>query len=76
MASKKDTVGALLELHGQTYAEELGIKLRDPSPSDLFRLLCASVLYGARIGARIATEAAKNLKRRRWRSAGRSIRSL
>jgi hypothetical protein len=69
MASKKDMVGALLELHGQTYAEELGINLRDPSPSDLFQLLCASVLYSARIDARIATEAARNMKRRGWRSA-------
>jgi hypothetical protein len=67
--SKKDTVQALLELHGQTYAEELGIDLADPSPSDLFQLLCAAVLYSARIDASIATEAFKNLKRRRWRSA-------
>ncbi len=69
MASKKDTVQALLDLHGQTYADELGIKLDKPSPSDLFQLLVASVLYSARIDARIATEAFKNLKRRRWRSA-------
>jgi hypothetical protein len=69
MASKRDTVRALLELHGQTYAEELGIKLDKPSPSDLFQLLCASVLYSARIDARIATQAFKNLKRRGWRSA-------
>src|SRR5215218_2678284 len=69
MAGKKDTVRALLDLHGQTYAEELSIKLDRPSPSDLFQLLCASVLYSARIDARIATQAAKNLKRRRWRSA-------
>jgi hypothetical protein len=69
MASKKDTVRALLDLHGQTYADELGIKLDKPSPSDLFQLLVASVLYSARIDAGIATEAFKNLKRRRWRSA-------
>jgi hypothetical protein len=67
--SKRDTVRALLELHGQTYAEELGIKLEDPPPSALFQLLCASVLYSARIDARIATQAFKNLKRRGWRSA-------
>jgi hypothetical protein len=67
--SKRDTVRALFELHGQTYAEELGIKLEQPSPSALFQLLCASVLYSARIDARIATEAFKNLKRRGWRSA-------
>jgi hypothetical protein len=69
MAGKKDVVRALLDLHGRTYAEELGIKLDKPSPSELFQLLCASVLYSARIDARIATEAFKNLKRRGWRSA-------
>ena len=69
MASKRDTVQALIELHGRTYAEELGIKLGTPSPSDLFQLLCAAVLYSARIDARIATQAFKNLKRRGWRSA-------
>lgn len=69
MASKTDTVRALLDLHGETYAHELGIKLEKPSPSSLFQLLCASVLFSARIDAKIATEAFKNLKRRGWRSA-------
>jgi hypothetical protein len=67
--SKSDTARALLDRHGRTYAEELGIKLAKPSPSNLFQLLCASVLYSARIDARIATQAAKNLKRRGWRTA-------
>lgn len=75
MASKKDTVQALLDLHGRTYAEELGIELGKPSPSDLFQLLCASVLYSARIDARIATKAFKNLKREGWRSARSMARS-
>jgi hypothetical protein len=69
VASKRDTVRALLDLHGQTYAEELGIKLDKPSPSDLFQLLCASVLFSARIDARIASRAFKTLKRRGWKSA-------
>lgn len=69
MASRKETVSALLGLHGQTYAEELGIKLRRPSPSGLFQLLCAATLFSARIDAGIATEAARNLKRRGWRTA-------
>jgi hypothetical protein len=69
MASKTEIVSRLLEQHGQTYAEELGIKLEDGSPSALFQWLCASVLYSARIGSRIASEAFRNLKRRGWRTA-------
>ncbi len=71
MATQKDTVDALLKLHGETYAEELGIEMSDPRPSDLFQLLCAATLFSARIDAGIATEAARNLKRRGWRTARR-----
>ena len=67
--SKDKVVEALLEPHGRTYAEELGIKLDRATPSTLFRLLCASVLFSARIDAGIATEAAKNLQRRGWTTA-------
>lgn len=67
--SKDKVVEALLERHGRTYAEELGIKLDRPTPSALFRLLCASILFSARIDAGIATEAAKNLQRRGWTTA-------
>ncbi|HZE04073.1 MAG TPA: hypothetical protein VE127_02545 [Solirubrobacteraceae bacterium] len=69
MATKHDTVKELLNRHGQTYAEELGIDLGSPTPSALFELLCASVLYSARIGSQIATEAAQNLQSRGWRTA-------
>jgi hypothetical protein len=75
MPSKRDTARARLDLHGHTYAQELGIKLQNPSPSDLFQLPCASIVFSARIGAPIATEAARNLKRRRWRSARSLARS-
>jgi hypothetical protein len=68
-ASKKQIVAALLERHGRTFADELGIHLRKQTPSSLFQLLCASVLFSARIDASIATEAARNLKRRGWRTA-------
>ena len=67
--SKGRVVEALLEHHGRTYAEELGIKLGRPTPSALFRLLCASSRFSARIDAGIAAEAAKNLKRRGWTTA-------
>jgi hypothetical protein len=71
MPAKKKVVAALLDRHGQTYAEELGIDLRKQTPSNLFQLLFASVLYSARIDAGIATQAARNLKRRGWRTASK-----
>lgn len=69
--SKKSTASALLDRHGQTYAEELDIDLDDPTPSPLFRLLVASQLFSARIDAGIAAEAARNLSKRGWRTAGK-----
>jgi endonuclease III len=66
--SPADTIQALLDRHGQTYAEELGVKLGgDAKPADLFRLLVAAILFSARIDAGIAVKAAQEL--RRWRTA-------
>ena len=62
---------ALLERHGRTYAEELGIQVAKGTPSVLFRLLVASILFGARIGAGQAVKAARALTR----EAGRLPRS-
>jgi len=61
-------VDALLERHGRTFADELRIDVRKETPTELFRLLCASVLMSARISSEIATRAARNLARRGWRS--------
>lgn len=68
MPSKKDTVRALLDRYGQSHAEELGI---DPTggPSDLFRLLCAAILFSARISADIAVAAARDLVEQGWTTA-------
>jgi hypothetical protein len=68
MASSGDTARALLDLHGRTFAEELGIDVGKGTPSPLFRLLCASTLMSARIGSQIAVEAARNLAKQGWRS--------
>lgn len=62
-------VGALVERHGRTYAEELRIDIAGETPSALFRLLCAALLMSARIRAPIAVEAARALSRAGWRSA-------
>jgi len=59
---------ALLDRHGQTFADELGIDVAKNTPAELFRLLCASTLMSARIGSQIAVEAARNLAKRGWRS--------
>ena len=68
---RQDIAAALLERHGRTYAEELGIDVAKNTPSPLFRLLCASVLMSARISSSISTEAARSLTRRGWRTAAK-----
>ncbi|MGH6885752.1 MAG: hypothetical protein ACREGK_06730 [Geminicoccales bacterium] len=67
--SRDRIVEALLERHGQTYADELGIDLDRGTPSVLFRWLCASLLLSARIGADIAMQAARALAEQGWTSA-------
>jgi hypothetical protein len=68
MASKDDTARALLERHGRTFADELGIDVTKGTPSVLYRLLCAAMLMSARIDSRIAVKAAGSLAKRGWRS--------
>ena len=75
MAREREIVTELLDRHGQTFAEELDIDVAGQTPSALFELLCASVLYSARIDSQIATEAARNLHRRGWRTARAMARS-
>jgi endonuclease III len=51
---------ALLRTHGQTYAEQAGITLRD-TPSPLYRLLVLSLLLSARIRSDIAVASSRAL---------------
>jgi hypothetical protein len=67
--SKGRIVETLLELHGQTYAAELGIDLERDTPSGLYRWLCAATLLSARIDADIAMQAARALAKQGWTSA-------
>lgn len=67
--TQKATVAALLDRHGRTYAEELGIDLAKGTPSPLFRWLCASMLYSARISADLATAAARAMTDAGWTTA-------
>jgi hypothetical protein len=64
--SKRRIVEALLERHGRTFAEELRIDVARGTPSPLFRLLVASILLSARIGHRIAVDAARALAAEGW----------
>lgn len=59
--NKKDLVKELLDRHGRTFCEELGIDIRRNTPSPLFQLLNASLLMSARISAKNAVRAARAL---------------
>lgn len=56
----RETARALLDRHGQTYADEAGIRLRD-TPQPLYQLLVLACLLSARIKASIAVDAAHAL---------------
>lgn len=60
--TQADLVGALLQRHGRTLAEELGIDVARNTPSPLFRLLVAALLSSARISAELAADAARALQ--------------
>jgi hypothetical protein len=71
-------IRAVLDRHGQTYAEEAGIRLAD-KPAPLYQLLVLATLLSARISADIAVAAARELfaagyrtPRRCGRRAGRT----
>jgi hypothetical protein len=59
MASRDDRVTALLQRHGTTFAEDLGLDLSDPSPSTLWRWYVACLLMSARISSDQAVRAAR-----------------
>lgn len=58
--SKSDLVKVVLDKYGRTYAEEVGIRLKD-APAPLYQLLNAALLLSARIPAGNAVEAARAL---------------
>lgn len=60
----------LVHAHGQTYAEEAGIRLKD-TPQPLYRLLVLAHLLSARISASIAVAAARALSEAGLRDARR-----
>lgn len=59
-ATRRDTVRTLLDNHGQTYAAQAGIRLRD-TPQPLYQLLVLTCLLSARIRASVTVDAAREL---------------
>lgn len=57
---ERAVIGALLDGHGETFAEEAGIGLRN-TPQPLYRLLVLAHLLSARIKAEIAVATARAL---------------
>lgn len=61
MPDRGEVLGRLLERHGRTWADELGIRLQRGGPAELFQLLVAALLMSARISSDIAVAAARAL---------------
>lgn len=65
-SSERAVANVLLQEHGKTFADEIGIKLGRGTAESLFRLLCASLLFSARISSDISVRAAKALADKGW----------
>jgi hypothetical protein len=70
--SHRSVVDGLLREHGQTYADEAGVTLKD-KPAPLFRLLVLTMLFSTRISADIAVAAARELFGAGWRTPERML---
>lgn len=71
--SPETIANLLLAEQGQTFAQELNIPLDRNNPSALFRLLCASLLFAARIQESIAINAARALVDQGWNTPGKML---
>ncbi len=63
-------VADLLKEHGQTFADEAAVRLRD-TPGPLYQLVVVSMLSSIRIRANIAVAAARELFAAGWRTPAR-----
>jgi hypothetical protein len=61
-----ELIATLLSEYGQTFADELGIRLTRNTPSPLFRLLCLALLTSAPVQADIAMRAAQAMGKAGW----------
>lgn len=67
--TKNQTANRVLDEHGRTFSEELGIDLEKNTPSMLFRWMTFSLLASARIDWSKAIEAAEALRKAGWTTA-------
>ncbi len=63
--SPKKIVNVLLRDYGRTFAEELGIRISNSTPAELYKLLCASLLFSVRISVSAAEQAFRALMKNR-----------
>ncbi len=62
MSRSTDLVDALIEESGALYSEEIGARIAQDTPQELFHWLVGSIMLSARIGARHAVEASAALR--------------
>ena len=75
MADPEHVVRALLDRHGTTFADELGLDLRTGTPTALFGLLLFAVLSSARIRSTNATTGTRALLDEGWSSPAKLART-
>jgi hypothetical protein len=59
--ARNQIAAVLLDRHGRTFCSELGIAIERNTPVPLFRWLCASILFSARISTDLAARAVRAL---------------
>lgn len=69
MKNPESLVDALLERHGRTFTEALGIEVAENTPAPLFQALCLALLLSAPINASIALDAMRALLDAGWTTA-------
>lgn len=75
MKDPERLVVALLERHGQTFTQELGIEVAENTPAPLFQTLCLSLLFSAPIQASVAVDAMRALLDAGWTTADHMARA-
>ncbi|HKL52905.1 MAG TPA: hypothetical protein VJ902_03025 [Wenzhouxiangellaceae bacterium] len=75
MQNSERLVDALLERHGRTFTQTLGIEVAENTPAPLFQTLCLALLFSARIRASIAVDAMRALLDAGWTTADHMARA-
>lgn len=75
MKQPERLVSAVLDRHGRTFTQSLGIEVAENTPAPLFQTLCLSLLFSARIRASIAVDAMRALLDAGWTTADHMARA-